>query len=80
VTGTTLLRQLTAALGLILLIPIGLQLIGGTVSPTDAAIRAAALFVGVVVARRLAGLAPGGPEVLIPAPSAAVNEGDSRKT
>ena len=47
------LNQLIAALGLILLAPIGLQLVQGTLTFRDAAIRAAALFAGVVVARKM---------------------------
>jgi hypothetical protein len=63
-----MLKRLAATAGLALMIPIGLQLIEGTLTPVDAARRAGALFVAVVIARKMAALAPGGPEVLMPAP------------
>ena len=51
-------KRLVAVAGLLLVIPIALQLISGTVTPLDAGIRALVLFGGVLVARRLANLAP----------------------
>lgn len=64
--GPQYLKRLVAIIGLLLMMPIGYQLIMGTVTPTDAAIRAGALFVGVVMARKAADLAPSGRTVLIP--------------
>lgn len=54
------LKRLFAIAGLALMIPIGLQLTMGQISPADAAMRAGVLFGGVMVARMLAGLAPNG--------------------
>ena len=51
-------KRLVAVAGLLLVIPIALQLISGTVTPLDAGIRALVLFGGVLAARRLANLAP----------------------
>lgn len=51
-------RRLVALGGLMLVIPIALQLVSGTITLFDAGIRAVVLFGGVLVARRLAGLAP----------------------
>ena len=51
-------KRLVALAGLVLVIPIALQLISGTVTPLDAGIRALVLFGGVLVARRLANLTP----------------------
>jgi hypothetical protein len=51
-------KRLVAVAGLLLVIPIALQLISGTVTPLDAGIRAVVLFGGVLVARRLANLTP----------------------
>lgn len=51
-------KRLVALAGLLLVIPIALQLISGTVTPLDAGIRALVLFGGVLVARRLANLTP----------------------
>lgn len=54
------LKRLFAIAGLALMIPIGLQLTMGQITPADAAMRAGFLFGGVMVARLLAGLAPNG--------------------
>ena len=54
------LKRLFAIAGLALMVPIGLQLTMGQISPADAAMRAGVLFGGVMVARILAGLAPTG--------------------
>ena len=51
-------RRLVAVAGLLMVIPIALQLISGTITPLDAGIRAIVLFGGVLVARRLANLTP----------------------
>ena len=51
-------KRLVAIAGLLLVVPIALQLISGTVTPLDAGIRAMVLFGGVLVARRLANLTP----------------------
>ncbi|MGF1666983.1 MAG: hypothetical protein ACFCVC_12015 [Acidimicrobiia bacterium] len=72
--GQTLLKRMIATVGLLLMFPIGLQLVQGTLTPNDAAIRAAAVFVAVWIGRSLAALAPGGPTVLLPAEPVAVNE------
>jgi hypothetical protein len=69
-SGPAILKRLAAAAGLALMIPIGLGLVDGTLTPIDAARRAGALFVAVVIARKLAVLAPGRTEVLLPAPGA----------
>lgn len=57
-SGPQTFKRLTALAGLILVIPIALQLVSGTVTPLDAGIRALVLFFGVLVARRLADLTP----------------------
>jgi hypothetical protein len=51
-------KRLVALTGLLLVIPIALQLISGTITPLDAGIRALVLLGGVLVARRLANLTP----------------------
>lgn len=51
-------KRLVAVTGLLLVIPVALQLISGTITPLDAGIRALVLFGGVLVARRLANLTP----------------------
>ena len=51
-------KRLVALGGLLLVIPVALQLISGTITPLDAGIRAMVLFGGVLVARRLANLTP----------------------
>lgn len=51
-------KRLVALTGLLLVIPVALQLISGTITPLDAGIRAVVLFGGVLVARRLANLTP----------------------
>ncbi|MDH3248357.1 MAG: hypothetical protein OEQ47_05320 [Acidimicrobiia bacterium] len=51
-------KRLVAVGGLLLVIPIALQLVSGTITPLDAGIRALVLFGGVLVARRLANLTP----------------------
>ncbi len=51
-------KRLVALAGLLLVIPIALQLVSGTITPLDAGIRAVVLFGGVLVARRLANLTP----------------------
>ena len=53
-----LFKQLVAVVGLLLVVPIALQLVSGTITPPDAGVRAMVLFAGVLVARRLANLAP----------------------
>jgi hypothetical protein len=57
-SGPQTFKRLVAAAGLLLVVPIALQLISGTITPFDAGIRALVLFAGVVVARRLANLTP----------------------
>lgn len=64
--GQTLLKRMIATVGLLLMFPIGLQLVQGTLTPRDAAVRAAAVFAAVWIGRSLAGLAPGSPIVLLP--------------
>lgn len=71
-TGRTALRRLIATVGLALMVPIGLQLVTGTLTPADAATRAAAVFAAVWVGRMLAGLAPGNPPIVIAEPSSDV--------
>jgi hypothetical protein len=51
-------KRLIAIAGLVLVIPIALQLVSGTITPLDAGIRALVLFGGVLIARRLANLTP----------------------
>lgn len=51
-------KRLVALGGLLLVIPVALQLITGTITPLDAGIRALVLFGGVLLARRLANLTP----------------------
>jgi len=51
-------NRLVSIAGLLLVVPIALPLISGTVKPLDAGIRAMVLFGGVLVARRLANLTP----------------------
>jgi hypothetical protein len=51
-------KRIVAAAGLLLVIPIAVQLISGTVTPLDAGIRALVLFGGVILARRLANFTP----------------------
>ncbi len=51
-------KRLVALGGLLLVVPVALQLISGTITPLDAGIRALVLFGGVLVARRLANLTP----------------------
>jgi len=65
-TGRAALKRLIAVMGLILMIPLGLQLVQGTLTPSDAAVRGAALFVAVLFGRALANLAPGAVTVLEP--------------
>ena len=65
-TGDQMLKRLVAILGLLLMLPLGYGLVTGTLSPEDAGMRAAALFIGVVIARKLADLAPSGRTVLVP--------------
>lgn len=59
------LKRMAAAAGLGLMVPIGYLLITGAVSPVDAGVRSLWLLAGVIFARKLAGLAPGGPEVVM---------------
>ena len=73
-SGSQYLKRLVAAMGLLLMVPLGYQLVVGSLTPTDAAIRATALFVGVVLARKVAGLAPSGRAVLIPVPDPPIGE------
>lgn len=49
------LRRLLGALGLLALAPIALRLVEGSMAPTDAALRAVATLVAVVVVGRLFG-------------------------
>ncbi len=51
-------KRVVASIGLLLVIPIAVQLISATITPLDAGIRALVLFAGVIVARRLASFAP----------------------
>ncbi len=51
-------KRMVAATGLLLVIPVAVQLISGTITPLDAGIRALVLFGGVIVARRLANFTP----------------------
>ena len=51
-------KRLVALTGLLLVVPVALQLISGTITPPDAGIRALVLLGGVLVARRLANLTP----------------------
>jgi hypothetical protein len=74
VNGQTLLKRMIATVGLLLMFPIGLQLVQGTLTPADAAVRAAAVFAAVWIGRSLAALAPGGPTVLLPAEPVDANE------
>jgi hypothetical protein len=53
-----LFKRLVAVTGLFLVVPIAFQLVSGTITPLDAGVRAMVLFAGVLVARRLANLAP----------------------
>lgn len=57
-SGPQTFKRMVAVTGLLLVIPIALQLISGTVTPLDAGIRALVLFGGVIVARRLANFTP----------------------
>jgi hypothetical protein len=74
VNGQTLLKRMIATVGLLLMFPIGLQLVQGTLTPRDASVRAAAVFAAVWIGRSLAGLAPGSPIVLLPAEPVEANE------
>lgn len=49
----TLIQRLLAGLGLVLLIPLAVGLISGTVSLPEAGLRAVTIFVGVLVLRRV---------------------------
>lgn len=49
------LRRLLGAVGLVLLAPIALRLVDGSMAPVDAALRAAATLLAVVVVGRLLG-------------------------
>lgn len=49
------LRRLLGAIGLVMLAPIALRLVDGSMSPVDAALRAAATLLAVVVVGRLLG-------------------------
>lgn len=51
-------RRVVALAGLLLVVPIALQLVSGTITLFDAGVRALVLFGGVLIARRLAVLAP----------------------
>jgi hypothetical protein len=57
-SGPQTFKRLVAIAGLLLVIPIALQLVQGTITPLDAGIRAMVLFGGVLVARRLANFTP----------------------
>jgi hypothetical protein len=59
------LRRLIAAAGLLLLAPICWLLFSGRITPADAGLRAAVLFLSVVVLRRLSGTVRG-PGILPP--------------
>jgi hypothetical protein len=67
VNSQTMLKRMIATMGLLLMVPIGLQLVSGTLTPRDAAVRAGGVFMAVLVGRSLSSLAPGGPTVLLPA-------------
>jgi hypothetical protein len=71
-------KRLAAVLGLLLMAPIGLQLVTGTLTPADAAVRAAGVFVFVVVSRLLLGRVPTAPRVVVAAPTPAPAEETSR--
>ena len=58
-------KRMVAAAGLLLVVPIAVQLISGTITPFDAGIRAMVLFAGVIVARRLANFTPH-PVMIVP--------------
>jgi hypothetical protein len=66
VTGRGILRRLIATIGLILMAPIGLQLVSGTLTARDAAVRAGVVFASVWIGRSLANMAPGGAQVIQP--------------
>lgn len=69
-TARTALKRLIATVGLLLMVPIGLQLVSATLTPGDAAVRAGAVFVAVSMGRLLSNLAPGGHQgVILPAPT-----------
>lgn len=65
-SGDQMLKRLIAAMGLFLMLPLGYGLVTGSVTPQDAGMRAAALFVGVLIARKVADLVPSGRTVLVP--------------
>ena len=50
-----LLRRTAAVVGVIVMIPVALNMYQGNLTPGDAGMRAAMIFAGVVVARRLVG-------------------------
>ena len=66
-------KKLAAVFGLLLITPIALQLLGGSITPADAGIRAVALFGGVLLVRRLANLAPT-PGVVVVEPAASAEK------
>ena len=53
-------KRITAVIGMALLVPICVGLIDGSISATDAGVRAVVLFGAVVVVRRLTNLVPDG--------------------
>ncbi len=57
-SGPQTFKRMVAVAGLVLVIPIAVQLVSGTITPVDAGTRALVLFFGVLVARRLANLTP----------------------
>jgi hypothetical protein len=75
-SGDQWLKRLVAVLGLLLMLPLGYGLVTGSLSPEDAGLRAAALFIGVVVARKMTALAPSGREVLVPVQTEILEEHD----
>ena len=64
-TPAAVFKRLTAVAGMALLVPICLGLIGGSVSPFDAGLRALSLLAAVLIVRRFANLAPNGPTVVV---------------
>jgi hypothetical protein len=66
VTAKAALARVVAGIGLILMVPLAVQLVQGTLTSTDAAVRAVALLVGAAVARALLTSIPGRTEVVAP--------------
>jgi hypothetical protein len=68
------LKRIVAGMGLGLMVPLGLGLVSGSLTATDAAVRAVALYGGIIVARKLAGMAPSGREIIVGAPAEPATE------